>query len=236
MPEVARCNTIEVGEPVLRAGSKIEACDQVKQTLKGAIRDRDRQKVPRQKLRYSCRRGKSATGTRPVARARPCSKLRVFAGRSERSASRGAAAKATHASRSCQPLRIMEEATDLYSRPRLRSIVNFASLRRWLCSYPYTPEAILLIRDLLRGKLRFRSQPFERGKSLRRLGAWSESYWLAIKSAQAASIRKTPRCLASLQILGQQRNSLRFEVSGDVFRVPAEDYVDFGMLLQFFKC
>jgi hypothetical protein len=36
MPEVARCNTIEVGEPVLRAGSKIEACDQVKQTLKGA--------------------------------------------------------------------------------------------------------------------------------------------------------------------------------------------------------
>jgi hypothetical protein len=43
MPEVARCNTIEVGEPVLRAGSKIEACDQVEQTLKGAIRDRDRQ-------------------------------------------------------------------------------------------------------------------------------------------------------------------------------------------------
>src|ERR1700730_17036680 len=44
MPEVARCNTIEVGEPVLRAGSKIEACDQVEQTLKGAIRDRDRQR------------------------------------------------------------------------------------------------------------------------------------------------------------------------------------------------
>ena len=44
MQEVARCNTIEVGEPVLRAGSKIEACDQVEQTLKSAIRDRDRQR------------------------------------------------------------------------------------------------------------------------------------------------------------------------------------------------
>ena|ERR1700681_178942 len=44
MPEVARCNTIEVGEPVLRAGPKIEACDQVEQTLKGAISDRDRQR------------------------------------------------------------------------------------------------------------------------------------------------------------------------------------------------
>jgi hypothetical protein len=44
MPEVARRNTIEVGEPVLRAGSKIEACDHVEQTLKGAIRDRDRQR------------------------------------------------------------------------------------------------------------------------------------------------------------------------------------------------
>ena len=44
MPEVARCNTIEVGEPVLRAGSKIEARDQVEQALMGAIRDRDRQR------------------------------------------------------------------------------------------------------------------------------------------------------------------------------------------------
>ena len=43
MPEVARCNTIEVGEPVVRAGSKIKACDQVEQALIGAIRDRDRQ-------------------------------------------------------------------------------------------------------------------------------------------------------------------------------------------------
>ena len=67
------------------------------------------------------------------------------------------------------------------------------------------PEAILISRDLLRGKLRFRSQPFKRGKSLRPLGAWSENYWLAIKSAQAASIRKTPRCLASPQILGSRR-------------------------------
>jgi hypothetical protein len=43
MPEVARCNTIEVGEPVARAGSKIEACDQVEQALIGAIRDSDGQ-------------------------------------------------------------------------------------------------------------------------------------------------------------------------------------------------
>jgi hypothetical protein len=44
MPEVARCNTIEVGEPVVRAGSKIEACDQVEQALIGAIRGCDRQR------------------------------------------------------------------------------------------------------------------------------------------------------------------------------------------------
>jgi hypothetical protein len=44
MPEVARCNTIEVGEAVVCAGSKIEACDQVEQTLKGAIRDYDWQR------------------------------------------------------------------------------------------------------------------------------------------------------------------------------------------------
>jgi len=65
-------------------------------------------------------------------------------------------------------------------------MVNFASLRGWFCSYPL--EAILIIRDLLRGKLQFRSQPFKRRKSLRPLAAWSENYWLAIKSAQAASI------------------------------------------------
>jgi hypothetical protein len=44
MPEAARCNTIEVGQPVLRTGSKIEARDQIEQTLMGAIRDRDRQR------------------------------------------------------------------------------------------------------------------------------------------------------------------------------------------------
>jgi hypothetical protein len=37
MPEVARCNTIEVDEAVVRAGSKIRACDQVEQALVGAI-------------------------------------------------------------------------------------------------------------------------------------------------------------------------------------------------------
>jgi hypothetical protein len=45
MPEVARCDTIEVGQPVLRTGSKIEARDQVEQALIGAIRDRDRQRL-----------------------------------------------------------------------------------------------------------------------------------------------------------------------------------------------
>src|ERR1700716_1555144 len=45
MPEVARCNTIEVGEPGLRAGSAIEVCDQFDQTLKAGIRARDRQRL-----------------------------------------------------------------------------------------------------------------------------------------------------------------------------------------------
>jgi hypothetical protein len=45
MPEVARCNTIEVGEAAVRAGSKIEACDQIEQALMGAICDRDRQRL-----------------------------------------------------------------------------------------------------------------------------------------------------------------------------------------------
>jgi hypothetical protein len=40
------------------------------------------------------------------------------------------------------------------------------------------------------------------------LGAWSENYWLATKSAQAASIRKTPHCLANPQILGSRRLQL----------------------------
>jgi hypothetical protein len=33
----------------------------------------------------------------------------------------------------------------------------------------------------------------------------------------------------------RQRNTLRFEVSSDVFCMPAEDYINFGMLLQFFE-
>src|SRR6266702_1727603 len=52
----------------------------------------------------------------------------------------------------------------------------------------------------LRRKLRFRSQPFKRGKSLRPLGPGA-----IIKSASAASIRKTPRCLTSPQILDYRR-------------------------------
>jgi hypothetical protein len=44
MPEIARCNTIEVGQQALRASSKIEACDQVEQAMIGAIRDRDKQR------------------------------------------------------------------------------------------------------------------------------------------------------------------------------------------------
>jgi hypothetical protein len=43
MPEVARCNTIEVDEAAVRAGSKIGACDQVEQPLAGPICGRDKQ-------------------------------------------------------------------------------------------------------------------------------------------------------------------------------------------------
>jgi hypothetical protein len=42
--EIARCNAIEVGKTVIRAGSKIEAYNQVEQELMGAIRNRDRQR------------------------------------------------------------------------------------------------------------------------------------------------------------------------------------------------
>jgi hypothetical protein len=45
MPEAARCNTIEVSQPVLCTGSKIEARDQIEQALVSAIRDRDRQRL-----------------------------------------------------------------------------------------------------------------------------------------------------------------------------------------------
>jgi hypothetical protein len=44
MPEVARCDTIEVGEAAVRAGLSLRACDQIEQALIGAIRDRDRQR------------------------------------------------------------------------------------------------------------------------------------------------------------------------------------------------
>jgi hypothetical protein len=43
MPEIARCNTIEIGQPLLRASSQIEACHQFEQPMISAIRDRDRQ-------------------------------------------------------------------------------------------------------------------------------------------------------------------------------------------------
>src|SRR5882757_10828639 len=130
MPEVADGNTIEVGE----AGGPHWLENRGLRPNPAGVDRRDlrpqQAEVPRQRLRYNCRRGNSAAGTRPVARAPPSSKLRVFAGRSGRSASRGAAAKATYASRSYQPLQMIEEATYLYSRPRLCAIVNFASLRR----------------------------------------------------------------------------------------------------------
>jgi hypothetical protein len=44
MPEVAPGNAIEIGETMVRAGSKIEARDQVEQALMGAICNRDRQR------------------------------------------------------------------------------------------------------------------------------------------------------------------------------------------------
>jgi hypothetical protein len=65
--------------------------------LKGAIRDRDRQKFLVKSFDIATDEVSQQPGTRPVARARPRSKLRVLAGRSGRSASRGAVAKATHA-------------------------------------------------------------------------------------------------------------------------------------------
>ena len=42
MPQLARHDAIEVGEPVVRASSKIEACDQVEQALLGTTRDSQR--------------------------------------------------------------------------------------------------------------------------------------------------------------------------------------------------
>ena len=44
MPEAARCNAIEVSQPILCTGSRIEARDQVEQPLMDAIRDRNRQR------------------------------------------------------------------------------------------------------------------------------------------------------------------------------------------------
>jgi hypothetical protein len=64
MPEPTRCNAIEV--LVLCSGSKIEAHGKIEQPLMGAIRDRDRQRFLVKSFDKS-----SATGTRPVARARP---------------------------------------------------------------------------------------------------------------------------------------------------------------------
>jgi hypothetical protein len=45
MPEAARCNTIEVSQPVLCTGSRIEARYQLEQPLMDAIRDRNRQRL-----------------------------------------------------------------------------------------------------------------------------------------------------------------------------------------------
>jgi hypothetical protein len=112
---------------VVRPGSKIEACDQVEQALIGTIRDRDRQRFLVKSFDIAAD-DVSQQPTQGPLLGRACrSKLRVFAGRCGRSASRDAAAKATRTSRSCQPLQIIEEAPDLYSRPRLRFTVNFAS-------------------------------------------------------------------------------------------------------------
>ncbi len=95
MPEVARCNAIEVGEPVLRAGSKIEACDKVEQTLKGAIRAFDRQRFLVKSFDIAADEVSQQPAQGPLPGLVPCSRLRVFAGRCGRSASRDAAAKAT---------------------------------------------------------------------------------------------------------------------------------------------
>ena len=135
MPEVARCNTIEIGEAVVRAGLKIEACDQIEQALIGAIRERDRQRffVKSFDVAADYRAQQSEQGPLPgLVPAQSCEFLLENV---------DAAAKARGTSCSCQPLQIIEEATDLYGRPRLRSMVIFASLGCWLCSYPLTAGA-----------------------------------------------------------------------------------------------
>jgi hypothetical protein len=64
--------------------------------------------------------------------------------------------------------------------------------------------ALLIIRDLLRGKPRSLSIFQERQIPASARGL-DENHRLAIKSASAASIRKTRRCLAGAQILGSGR-------------------------------
>jgi hypothetical protein len=58
-------------------------------------------------------------------------------------------------------------------------------------------------------------------------------------SSQLDDCAPRPACRAGALVCSSIRlarmRSGRRKVAGDVFRVPAEDHVDFGMLLQFFK-
>jgi hypothetical protein len=77
------CNTIEVGESMLRASSKIEACDQVDQTLIGAIRDRHRQRLLVKRFDIAADEESQQPAQRLLLGYAPAQKSRAFAGSPE---------------------------------------------------------------------------------------------------------------------------------------------------------
>jgi hypothetical protein len=137
-PEVARCDTIEVGKAVVRAGSKIEACNQIEQALVGAIRDRDRQGFLVKSFDVAADEVTQQPACSPLlgfVRAQSCEfLLEDPEGPQAVVLLQKPRMQVVHVSL----FQIMEEATDLYSRPRLCSRVNFAFLRRGLRSPPLT--------------------------------------------------------------------------------------------------
>lgn len=139
----------------------------------GDRRDPRQAKVPRLKLRYSCRRGHSATGAGSAARGCPAQSCEFLL--EDLGGPQTVAAKATHASRSSPNHRrsyglIRSAMASLHGEfciptPLVMQPSADSSCRR-VRRVPNTPEAILIIRDPFGVKLRFRSQPFKRGNSL----------------------------------------------------------------------
>jgi hypothetical protein len=66
MPEIARRNTIKIGEAVVRAGSKIEARDQVEQASVGAICGSDRQRFLVKSFDIAADEGTQQPAQRPL--------------------------------------------------------------------------------------------------------------------------------------------------------------------------